>query len=130
MENQFSVNTPNGNYKFTIEKAVKTEEFNKWDKKVDENNQLAIELFLECENIDFHNEKYKGVVMYDGFNVKDNNNYNLEHYSRTLPNYSDGYEEVLPNSKSKICIIYVGNKDSTSITVTFVRGGSVVIPLT
>ena len=69
-------------------------------------------------------------MIYDAFNVKDNNNYNLQHYNRKLPNFSDGHEEVLPNSKSKICIIYIGNKDCQNITVTFNKGGNITIPLT
>jgi hypothetical protein len=102
-----TVNTEHGTYKYTIEKAIKTDEFNEWDKNIKNNNQLVIELFIECENIDFQNEKYKGVEMYNAFTVKDNNNYNLQHYNKRLTNFSDGNDVVLPNSKSKICILYI-----------------------
>jgi hypothetical protein len=124
----FMVNTSNGDYKITIEKAIKTDEYNNKDKNIN-NNQMIVELFLECENISFQNEKYKGVVMHDAFNVKDNNNYNLKPYYSIPESYENEYYEVLPNSKSKICLSFFADKSITSITITFSRGGRVTIPL-
>jgi hypothetical protein len=124
----FLVNTSNGDYKITIEKAIKTDEYKNRDENIN-NNQIIVELFLECENISFHNEKYKGVVMHDAFNVKDNNNYNLKPYYSIPESYENEYYEVLPNSKSKICLSFFADKSITSITITFSRGGSVTIPL-
>ncbi|NFH79091.1 DUF5067 domain-containing protein [Clostridium botulinum] len=124
----FEVKRPNGDYNFIIKSVTKTDW---WERVHDNKDKTVVLLNLECENISFKNEKYNGVLLYDAFTLKDNNNYMLSKFSMGYNEVNLGYDEIPPNTKSKISIPYVIDNDATSVSVEFVHDGTIEnIPIT
>ncbi|NFE74985.1 DUF5067 domain-containing protein [Clostridium botulinum] len=124
----FEVKRPDGDYNLTIKSVTKTDW---WKRAKDNEDKTVILLNLECENISFKSKNHNGVLLYDAFNLKDNNNYMLSQFSMSYDDVNSGSDEIPPNTKSKVSIPYVIDNDATSVSVEFIRGGIVKdIPIT
>lgn len=119
------IKTDNGEYKFTITGAEKTD----WWKRFKENEEKEVILLkYECENVSFSDGMYNGLFLNSSaFEVTDQDGYILEECDFV---YENNNPEVLSKgTKARFGIPYIAEPGIKSIIVKFKRGGEVTIPI-
>ncbi len=131
IDKPFEVNTEHGSYNFMIKSVTKTDW---WQRSKKNTEKTVILLNIECENMDFNNKdntNYEGLMLYNAFTVKDENNYMLDHFSMSFDDVNMGSTPIPQNTKGKIYMPFVAENDISKVTITFNRGGTTSeIPVT